>query len=270
MIVYQKDGKDYLLLANSSRGVMKVTTEKIESADSISLPVKDGATKGLTYETIAGWTGVDQLDRLDAKTAIVLRHHRLRADTGVVAPAVTFVDYRSTIAAAAAAAVLIHGRVMTCVAAPFPPSRGAREQSKERLVIRWTRDSTDTNKTVVEVSGIRAQTLRELQRASWGLPNGSDPAVYAEQGDLHADVRLPPMAGEYPDSSRRSSLRAAVSFGAGVNYRAVLNPDSLPGDGYGRPETISAAYRVAEGSTTPSTVVTQIYPSGVRCFRRTC
>jgi len=32
MIVYQKDGKDYLLLANSSRGVMKVTTEKIESA----------------------------------------------------------------------------------------------------------------------------------------------------------------------------------------------------------------------------------------------
>ena len=27
MIVYQKDGKDYLLLANSSRGVMKIPTE---------------------------------------------------------------------------------------------------------------------------------------------------------------------------------------------------------------------------------------------------
>jgi len=30
MIVYQKDGKDYLLLANSSRGMMKITTDQIE------------------------------------------------------------------------------------------------------------------------------------------------------------------------------------------------------------------------------------------------
>ncbi|MBL9126742.1 MAG: hypothetical protein JNL97_03800 [Verrucomicrobiales bacterium] len=80
MIVYEKNGKEYLLLANSSRGVMKVATDKIEQAESIGEPVKDGATRGLAYETVAGWTGVDQLDRLDADRALVLR----KTEAGVV------------------------------------------------------------------------------------------------------------------------------------------------------------------------------------------
>jgi hypothetical protein len=73
MIVYQKDGKDYLLLANSSRGVMKISTDKIESAERIESPVGGGGTKGQTYETIASWTGVDQLDKLDQTHALVVR-----------------------------------------------------------------------------------------------------------------------------------------------------------------------------------------------------
>jgi hypothetical protein len=71
MIVYQKDGKDYLLLANSSRGVMKISTDQIENAESIAAPVSE--KKGLPYETIESWTGVDQLDRLDAQHAVVVR-----------------------------------------------------------------------------------------------------------------------------------------------------------------------------------------------------
>ncbi len=73
MIVYEKGGKDYLLLANSSRGVMKIDASQIESSDSISAPVKDGATKGVGYETIESWKGIEQLDRLDAGHAAVLR-----------------------------------------------------------------------------------------------------------------------------------------------------------------------------------------------------
>ncbi len=72
MIVYQKDGKDYLLLANSSRGIMKISTDHIESAEGITTPVKEDK-KGQGYETIEGWKGVDQLDRLDAQHALVLR-----------------------------------------------------------------------------------------------------------------------------------------------------------------------------------------------------
>jgi hypothetical protein len=71
MIVYQKDGKDYLLLANSSRGVMKISTDHIEGAESIAAPVSE--KKGLPYETIQDWTGVDQLDRLDGGHALVVR-----------------------------------------------------------------------------------------------------------------------------------------------------------------------------------------------------
>src|SRR5437867_6819845 len=73
MIVYQKDGKDYLLLANSSRGIMKINTDQIEKAEGIAAPVPEGGKKGLPYETIEGWTGVEQLDRLDQQHALVVR-----------------------------------------------------------------------------------------------------------------------------------------------------------------------------------------------------
>jgi hypothetical protein len=73
MIVYQKEGKDYLLLANSSRGVMKISTDNIENMESITAPVTGGGKKGLPYETIGSWTGVEQLDRLDNQHAAVLR-----------------------------------------------------------------------------------------------------------------------------------------------------------------------------------------------------
>jgi hypothetical protein len=78
MVVYTKGGKDYLLIANSSRGVMKVSTEGVEKVDAISEPVRDGGTKGLPYETIKAWKGIDQLDRLDEEHALVVR----RSDGG--------------------------------------------------------------------------------------------------------------------------------------------------------------------------------------------
>jgi len=70
IVVYQKDGKDYLLIANNSRGVMKVSTEGIGSIEPITARVKD--TAGLKYETVAGLKGVEQLDRLDATRAVLL------------------------------------------------------------------------------------------------------------------------------------------------------------------------------------------------------
>ncbi len=72
MIVYQKDGKDYLLMANSSRGVMKVDVAKIDETQGITDAVKGGGTAGLPYETIKELKGVAQLDRLDKTHALVL------------------------------------------------------------------------------------------------------------------------------------------------------------------------------------------------------
>ena len=72
MVVYNKDGKDYILMANSSRGVMKVTTEDIDIIEGITERVGGGGTAGLTYDTIAHLKGVVQLDRLNDDSALIL------------------------------------------------------------------------------------------------------------------------------------------------------------------------------------------------------
>ncbi len=72
MIVYQKEGKDYLLMANSARGVMKVDVQKIDETDGVTDAVKGGGTAGLPYDTIKDLKGVVQLDKLDKDHALLL------------------------------------------------------------------------------------------------------------------------------------------------------------------------------------------------------
>lgn len=70
MFVYNKENKDYILMANNSRGVMKITTDDIDKIEGMTERVSD--KDGLPYETIEGWDGVVQLDRLDNETAVIL------------------------------------------------------------------------------------------------------------------------------------------------------------------------------------------------------
>ena len=72
IIVYKKDGKDYLLMANSARGVMKISTENIEKIKGITKRVGGGGKAGLPYETIENLKGVIQLDKLNDKQAVIL------------------------------------------------------------------------------------------------------------------------------------------------------------------------------------------------------
>ena len=70
MIVYKQGGKDYLLMSNTSRGVMKVPTETFGSQSGLTEQVGDKA--GVAYETISQMTGVEQLDLLDESRALVI------------------------------------------------------------------------------------------------------------------------------------------------------------------------------------------------------
>ena len=72
MVVYQKNGKDYLLMSNTNRGVMKIPTEHFESQSGLTAPVSGGNKAGITYETIAQMTGVEQLDLLDDEHVMVI------------------------------------------------------------------------------------------------------------------------------------------------------------------------------------------------------
>jgi hypothetical protein len=72
-------------MSNTSRGVMKVPTSQLASAEPITQRI--GGTKG-TFETIASMTGVEQLDLLDATRSIVIARHQdgSRHLTAVVLP----------------------------------------------------------------------------------------------------------------------------------------------------------------------------------------
>jgi hypothetical protein len=70
MIVYTKGTKDYLLLANSRRGVMKVPLEGVDKAEGITAKVQDKA--GIKYETIEALKGVQHLDKHGDTHAVLL------------------------------------------------------------------------------------------------------------------------------------------------------------------------------------------------------
>ena len=80
MIVYQKEGKDFLLLANNRRGVMKIGTENFAKAEKIETRVPGTKHEGISVEPIADWKGIEQLDKLDATHALVMR----KTDSGAL------------------------------------------------------------------------------------------------------------------------------------------------------------------------------------------
>ena len=71
MFVYRKDGREFVLMSNNSRGVMKIPTDSFGTAPAITEPVKT-ETGGIAYEKVASMTGIEQMDQLDAQRSIVL------------------------------------------------------------------------------------------------------------------------------------------------------------------------------------------------------
>jgi hypothetical protein len=71
MIVYQKNGKDYMLLANDRRGVMKIPLDGVAKADAITEKPKTEKA-GLPYETIDALKGVEQLDVYDKDHVLIV------------------------------------------------------------------------------------------------------------------------------------------------------------------------------------------------------
>ena len=69
MVIYKKDGQDYLLMANTTHGVLKIPTSQFATAQPITTPVR--GTAG-SFEKIAAMANVEQLDLLDAQHSIVI------------------------------------------------------------------------------------------------------------------------------------------------------------------------------------------------------
>jgi hypothetical protein len=71
MIVYTKGGKDYLLVANNKRGVMKIPTDAFGSATPITAKL-DRIPAGVPYTTVSELKDVLHLDKLDNDRALLL------------------------------------------------------------------------------------------------------------------------------------------------------------------------------------------------------
>jgi hypothetical protein len=71
MVPYQKDGHNYILVANSSRGVMKLKADDLQTYKPIDSPTVTGVA-GVPYDTIGDLKNVQHLAQVDASTALVL------------------------------------------------------------------------------------------------------------------------------------------------------------------------------------------------------
>ena len=71
MVPYKKDGHDYILIANSSLGLLKLKADNLEGYKPIDSPtVTDVA--GVPYEKLASFKNVQQLAQLDDSDAVIL------------------------------------------------------------------------------------------------------------------------------------------------------------------------------------------------------
>ena len=79
MVSYEQDGKGYLLLSNSARGVMKIPTDGLGDAPGLVDPVRGGGTAGQSFETVKSLDGILEMDRHGEESLLVL----LQDDTGL-------------------------------------------------------------------------------------------------------------------------------------------------------------------------------------------
>ena len=129
--------------------------------------------------------------------------------------------------------------------------------------VRWEPDPSTPGLTVVEVAGLSAATLRQLQQADWQTAQWQRLlAVYAESGHSTADKSLPPMLGRYRVDPVALRFIPQFPLEPGVSYRAVFRPGRLPGGNGSGEGSIPAVFRIEPHDARPTTVVSTIYPSG--------
>jgi hypothetical protein len=71
MVPYKKDGHDYILIANTARGVMKLRADNLSSYPAIKSPTKTNVA-GVPYDTMSNLKDVLHLAQLDASDAVIL------------------------------------------------------------------------------------------------------------------------------------------------------------------------------------------------------
>jgi len=158
--------------------------------------------------------------------------------------------------------LLISALVLLQIVANAAAQEPVGATSPEKYSVRWSCDPADTNKIAVEVIGLSAATIQELQPSEWNPAQWQEVlAVYAGQGDVIADIGLPPMLGAYRVASRVLRFEPQFPLEPGVSYRAIFHPARLPRDGGKGGDPIMAVFKAPARQSNRTTVVTHVYPS---------
>lgn len=72
MVVYEKNGKTSILMSNTARGTMKISTDGITEREGLTERVGNGGTAGQPFETVDSLTGIQQMDKLDDAHALAI------------------------------------------------------------------------------------------------------------------------------------------------------------------------------------------------------
>lgn len=72
MLVYDKDGSTYVLMSNTARGLMKISTEDLEKNEGLTEPVRGGGTAGQEFETIESLSSVVEMDKISDDKMVAL------------------------------------------------------------------------------------------------------------------------------------------------------------------------------------------------------
>ncbi len=139
----------------------------------------------------------------------------------------------------------------------LPSARSAEASDDGAVVLRWKTAGNDSRQSWVEVSGLRPAQLRGALASTRASPPGrAQLEVFAEQGDVRADLGLPPMLGEYSVADGTLRFTPRFPLERGTPYRAIFRLD-------GRREgmILSSVFRLPELPLEPSAFVAAVYPS---------
>jgi hypothetical protein len=126
------------------------------------------------------------------------------------------------------------------------------------VFLRWVPIPQETNRLVVEVSGLPSDTLAVLQSTSWPATNWLRLlAVFVEQ----PGVESVPMLGEHRVEGALLRFLPAFPLESGLRYRAVFDAGQLPGASSAAAGKVTSVLQVPVQPERATTTVTQVYPS---------
>lgn len=130
------------------------------------------------------------------------------------------------------------------------------------ISIRWIADKADAGRAIAEVSGIDRSALQRMKRTAWSQTQWQQLfAVYTEpEGVSSAQLTLP-MLGAYSIEGNVVRFTPRFPLEPGLSYRAVFNPNLLPGARRVQLQPVSVVYQRPRPERAATTTVSRIYPS---------